>query len=141
MLAPSLAVASSPPLALNGTDSGRSPVANGEPATGVNAGGAASALAAPASKPTTANPANSANINPTDSNKRRARSKTTIPVTFGLLPSRRASALGQLNPQHSRAKPMPRKHRLSTSAKQPRRMCVIASRAGRFQWVKPDGVG
>jgi len=35
-----LAVATSPPLGLKATDTGRLPVANGEPTTGVNAGAA-----------------------------------------------------------------------------------------------------
>ena len=50
-----LAVASNPPDGLNATEAGPTPVANGEPATAVNAG-CASAPAAPANRPAHANP-------------------------------------------------------------------------------------
>ena len=53
-----LAVASNSPDGLNATEAGPTPVANGEPATGVNAG-CASAPAAPANRPAHANPTTS----------------------------------------------------------------------------------
>jgi hypothetical protein len=58
-----LAAASNPPPGLNATDTGRVPVPNGEPATGVNAGGAAHApLATPNQHAATTSPTTNLDI-------------------------------------------------------------------------------